>query len=99
MERLLRKRERQRLTYRELSEESGIPIPTLSWWSRKLVQEREGAARPRACELMAVEVVDDIQEEGGTAIEIVVAGRLSLLVPPTVSEAHLQRVLRAIVSC
>ncbi len=31
MERLLRKRERRGLTYRELSEESGVPVPTLSW--------------------------------------------------------------------
>ena len=99
MERLLRRRERQGLTYRELSEESGIPIPTLSWWSRKLEQECEGAATPRGCELVAVDVVEDVQEEEGAAIEIVVGSDLRLLISPTVSEAHLQRVLRAIASC
>ena len=99
MERLLRKRERQGLTYRELSEDSGIPIPTLAWWSRKLECESKGAAQVRACELVPVEIVEDELEEGDAAIEIVVAGRLKLRVPPTASEAHLQRVLRAVASC
>ena len=99
MERLLRRRERQGLTYRELSDDSGIPIPTLSWWSRKLKREEEGAAEVRACQLVPVEIVEDELQECDAAIEIVVADRLKLLVPPTVSEAHLQRVLRAVASC
>ena len=97
MERLLRRRERQGLTYRELCENSGIPIPTLSWWSRKL--KRESEAQVRACELVPVEIVEDELPKRDAAIEIVVADRLKLLVPPTASEAHLQRVLRAVASC
>ena len=54
MERLLHRRERQGLTYRELSEDSGIPIPTLSWWSQKLKRESEDAAQVRACELVPI---------------------------------------------
>lgn len=96
MERLLRRRERQGLSYRELSEESGVPIPTLSWWSRKL--EREEAARVGACELVAIEVVDDELEKHEAAIEIMVGDKLRLLVPPTASEGHLRRVLRAVAS-
>jgi transcriptional regulator with XRE-family HTH domain len=97
MERLLRGRELRGLTYRELSEESGIPIPTLSWWSRKL--EREETASAGACELVAVEVVEDELEEQGATIEIVVGDKLRLLVPPTASEGQLRRALRAIASC
>ncbi len=98
MERLLRKRERQGLTYRELSEESGIPIPTLAWWSRKLECEEEEDP-PQACELVAIEIVDDEPDEDDAAIEIVIDDRLRLLIPPAVSEAHLRRVLRAAASC
>jgi transcriptional regulator with XRE-family HTH domain len=99
IERLLRRRERDGLTYRELSEGSGIPIPTLAWWSRKLEREAEAEVQSATCELVAVEVVDDEVDEGGAAIEIVVGERLRLVVPATASEAHLQRVLRAVASC
>jgi len=98
MERLLRKRERLGLTYRELSEDSGVPIPTLAWWSGKLKCEGGDAAQVRPCELVPVEIVEDDLEEAGAAIEIVVADRLKLLVPPMASEAHLRRVLRAVSS-
>lgn len=97
IERLLRKRARQGLTYRELSEESGIPVPTLAWWSRKL--EREGASTVEGCELVAVEVVEEDLEERDAPIEILVGERLRLLVPSSASGAHLQRVLRAVASC
>lgn len=36
MERLLRKRKRAGLTYVELADSSGVPLSTLTWWSRKL---------------------------------------------------------------
>jgi transcriptional regulator with XRE-family HTH domain len=96
VERLLRRRHRQGLTYRELSEESGIPAPTLAWWSRKLRLERESAD---GCELVAVEVMDDEPVERSEVIEIVIEGVGSVLVPLTASEAQLQRVLRAVTSC
>ncbi len=99
IKRLLRKRERQGLTYRELSEDSGVPIPTLSWWSRKLEREGGDSAQVRPCELVPVEIVEDELEDCGAAIEIVIADRLKLLVPPMASEAHLRRVLRAVSSC
>ena len=99
MERLLRKREQRGLTYRELSEESGIPIPTLSWWSRRLKGERPPGGSAQGCELVAIEVVDDEPEGSADAIEIIVGDRLKLLVPPSASQVHLQRVLRAVVSC
>ena len=55
MEGLLERRVRERLTYRELSEESGIPIPTLSYWASKL--RREGAEVE--ARLVEVELVDE----------------------------------------
>jgi len=99
IERLLRKRQRQGLTYRELSEDSGIPIPTLAWWSRKLEQEDKGGGAAIAGGLVAVEVVEDDEQELGSVIEIVVRDGLRLLVPPTASDAHLRRVLRALATC
>ena len=93
IERLLRRRQRDGLSYRELSEESGIPIPTLAWWAGKLERERAGR------ELVPVEVVEDDASDLGAAIEIVVRDGLRVLVPPCASDAHLRRVLRALASC
>ncbi len=94
MERWLGKRERAGLTYRELSEESGIPMATLSWWSRRLAEDAERGA---SCELVAVEVVEE-QPLEEAAIEIRCGDTLKVVVPPDASEAHLSRVLRAVAS-
>jgi len=86
MERLLARRERQGLTFRELSGESGIPIPTLSWWASKL--RREGAAdEPR---LVAVEV---LEERGSGAVTIELVSGLRLSVEPGFDAEHLARVV------
>ena len=94
MERWLGKRERLGLTYREVSEESGIPIPTLAWWSKRLTEVWE---RRSSCELVAVEVVEDRPLED-VAIEIRCGDALKVVVPAGASEAHLARVLRAVAS-
>lgn len=57
MEGLLARRRREGLTFRELSESSGVPIPTLAWWNRKL----EGESRATAPLLVPVEIVEDAQ--------------------------------------
>ena len=54
IERLLSRRARQGLTFRELSEESGIPIPTLSYWSSKLRRQEEAPET----QFVPVEVAD-----------------------------------------
>ncbi len=100
MERLLRRRRRDGLTFRELSEDSGVPMPTLAWWSRKLEREDEGRAVASA--LVPVEVVEQVEERGqplDSVIEIVVRDEVRLLVPPTASDAHLRRVLRVLAAC
>lgn len=100
IERLLRRRERQGLTYRELSEESGIPIPTLCWWSKKLKREVvDAAVAADRCEWVPVEVVEDELEGRGATIEIALGDKMRLLVPPAASEEHLRRVLRVVASC
>jgi transposase-like protein len=96
VERWLRRREREGLTYRELSRVSGIPIPTLSWWSRKLSEDAEGRRSGAPCELVPVEIVGDDSAAG--AIEIHLGPSLRLLVPEGFSEAHLARVLRVLSS-
>ena len=40
MERLLSERDSKGLSLRALSDRSGIPVGTLSWWSHKLRDER-----------------------------------------------------------
>ena len=60
IERLLSRRARQGLTFRELSEESGIPIPTLSYWASKQRRQEE-VPEPQ---FVPVEVTDN--EDGGT---------------------------------
>jgi transcriptional regulator with XRE-family HTH domain len=41
---LLLRRERRGLTYAELAEQSGVPLPTLTWWAGKLRREGGGHA-------------------------------------------------------
>jgi len=85
IERLLARRARRGLTFRELSEESGIPIPTLSYWASKLRREE----RPEV-EFVPVEIEEE--EMAGT-ISIETASGLRLRVEPGFDEAHLTRVL------
>ena len=40
---LLDQREREQLSYRELSERSGVPVPTLLSWNRRLRERDERA--------------------------------------------------------
>lgn len=88
--RLLARRARHGLTYRELSEESGIPIPTLAYWAAKLRREEQDTPR-----FVPVEVVEEQQE---TAIKIETDSGLRLLVEPGFDEQHLARVLSVFVS-
>jgi len=88
--RLLERRARHGLTYREVSEESGIPIPTLAYWAAKLRREEEDTPR-----CVPVEVVDDQQE---AALKIETDSGLRLVVEPGFDEQHLARVLSVLVS-
>jgi predicted transcriptional regulator len=86
MERLLSERRAEGLTFRELSERSGIPIPTLSYWAVKLRRE-QASDEPR---LVPVEVIED----GGSApLAIEVSSGLRVLVGRDFDTDHLSRVL------
>ncbi len=91
MERLLARRERQGLTFRELSEESGIAVPTLSWWASKLRRE---SAEPEA-RLVPVEVLD---EGGSGSVTIELGSGLRLVVEPGFDAEQLARVVSALSS-
>lgn len=62
---LLSRRDREGLTYRELSEESGIPIGTLSYWRARL---RRRESEPLFEELR---IVDEELEATRTGIEVI----------------------------
>jgi len=89
MARLLAQREREGLTYRELSERSGVPAHTLSWWAWKLRQD--AASRPPFVEL---------EELSPTAtIELETARGHVLSLREGFDPALLRRVLEALASC
>lgn len=96
IERWLRRREREGLTFRELSEVSGVPIPTLSWWARRLSEDPTRLHLSPTCALVPVEIVEE--EPEAEAIEIHVGQGLRLVVPESFSEVHLARVLRVLSS-
>lgn len=72
---LLRRRQREGLTYRELAEESGLPASRIGWWCRRL--EREQAA---AGESGFVEVTVTAGEESRAryALELVNGRRIEV---------------------
>ena len=71
IQRLLNRRARQGLTYREISEESGIPIPTLSYWASK--QRRDASFQDPETRFVPVEVEAD-DPLGAIAIELGLGG-------------------------
>lgn len=91
MRRLLTRRKRRGLTYRELAEESGISERTLSWWAWKLRrEERDGIS------------FVELQVSGEAAsgeIEVVLAGGHRLRVPAGFDEDTLRRLVVALASC
>lgn len=52
IEQLLSERESKGLSLRALSDRSGIPIGTLSWWSHKLRSEVSAESRPTFVEIV-----------------------------------------------
>lgn len=108
MRRWLALRERRGLTYRELSERTGVSQGTLGYWAWKLRQEdREAAAEEQSgfVELVAREdqagpASGSSRVEGiGGRIEILLAGDRRVVIGGEVSEALLERVLRVLQRC
>ena len=91
LERWLAERDELGLTFRELHERSGIPIPTLNWWAAKLRREREQAPP----QLVRVDIVDDAGESNLT---IEVGANARVTVKHDFDEDHLGRVLDLLLS-
>ncbi|MCP3920553.1 MAG: hypothetical protein GY711_33930 [bacterium] len=95
IQRLLERRSRHGLTFREISEESGIPIPTLSYWAAKVRREEEDDEP--ATQFVAVNVVDDERLCGRIVIELSSAVRVT--VEGGFDDEHLERVLSVLARC
>ncbi len=98
MRRWLARRERQGLTLRELSQQTGVPVGTLGCWAWKLRREgeRPGPGRPSAAGF--VELVSQEAGEPGR-VEIVLAGGRRILVAGAVDEERLVCLVRALERC
>ena len=91
MSRLLKERERGGLTYRELSERSGVPAHTLSWWSWKLRREAEDSPA-----FVEVEVAD---MGTSSAFEVEAPSGHVLRIPSDFDSTALRRLLQVLSSC
>ena len=97
MDAWLSRREREGLTWAELSRTSGIPVWRLRYRARRQSASR-AMMRPRdRRRLVPVAVVDRSTRPG---LEILTPSGCRVLVPPDFDPEHLGRVLRALgVSC
>ena len=86
LERWLAERDELGLTFRELHERSGVPIPTLNWWATKLRREQEQAE----LQLVRVDIVDDARR---STLTIEVGAKARVAVEHDFDEDHLGRVL------
>ena len=83
---LLSERAEEGLTFRELSERSGVPVPTLSYYAGKLGMRKQR----RQAELVQVELADDLQDQ---PIRIDLGEGLELLAQPGFDPVRLAQAL------
>lgn len=93
VQRWLDLREREGLTYRELSRRSGIPANTLTHWAWRL--RKESRPEPRAF----VELVPAEDARRDSRVEIIVRGERRVLVDPSIEPETLTRILSAVERC
>jgi len=102
MRRLLARRDREGLTFRGLSERTGIPAGTLGFWAWKLrqPQRRTGGGSRRAqafVELVAGPVEDSGAREG--RIELVLSNGRQVVLHGEIDEERVLRVVAALERC
>jgi hypothetical protein len=97
VQRWLSLRDREGLTYRDLSARSGIPANTLAHWAWRL--RREGRSTRESTPF--VELVPGLRHEDSAAgrVEIVLRGERRVLVDAAIEPAALTRLLLAIERC
>ena len=92
---LLARREAERLTFAQLSEESGVPVATLQYWARKLrepKQQDDAADRDDSSQFIEV----DIGDVAISTIEVVLDGDLRVAIKPGFDPATLRAVVNAL---
>ena len=95
MEALLARRERQGLTFAQLSSRSGVPAPTLSWWSSRLRRESpERTSHGGFVELVA----SDAEPSSAARVEIVLRSGRQLVVREGITAATLSRLMTVLES-
>ena len=90
-EQLLQQRERESLTFPELSERSGVPVGSLQRWDRRLRREKASAAP-------FVEVVAAAEEPSASRVEVLLRSGHTLFLepgPPSEGLAELVTLLEA----
>lgn len=98
MRRWLARRERQGLTFRELSKETGVPIGTLACWAWKLRREEADRSSLQDQGRGFVELVPKEGEAVGR-IEIVLGSGRRVVIAEEFDEERLVRVVRALERC
>ena len=93
MEALLARRERQGLTWAELSRRAGLPVWKLRWWQRRL-SPKPGTRRPTGS-FVAVQVIEPSRADPAP-LEIVTPSGFRLRVPADFDADHLRRIVRAL---
>lgn len=95
MRALLAERERDGLTFDELSRRSGVPAGTLGWWAGKLRRQREARARVEFVELK----VADVSPAPRAMVEIVTRSERRVLVDLDADPEHVARLVAALERC
>jgi transposase-like protein len=99
MRRLLQRREREGLTYRQAAAlEPGVTPNQLFWWRRKLFGRRDSPPPRKKPQQAFVEFVAT-PSTASSRIEIVTRGERRLLVDSQVDESLLERIVRALERC
>jgi hypothetical protein len=89
---LLAERARTGASYRELSERSGIPVPTLAWWQRRLGDKKRGGATVELTEIRS----GVANLFAPAMVEVVLRDGVVVRVPPGVDPERLRGVLAAL---
>ena len=99
MRRLLERREREGLTYRQAAAlEPGITTNKLFWWRRKLFGSRAATPLGRRRSEKFVELVR-ARAKSSSRVEIVIRGERRLVVDADIDESVLVRIVRALERC
>ena len=92
-ERLLAERDREGLTFSELSERSGVPIGTLQRWGRRLGRERATPARP------FVELLSTAATSSDSGVEVLLRSGRTLRLPARRPFENLGELVTLLESC